>query len=332
MMERYSIFVVDEDTENRKIIKIALEKDYDVIVAANFDEAEIILKNRKFQVIITDQMVCGMTGLDILKRANQYNPDAVKIILASYADAEMLLNVINSSNVFRYILKPWEPYELRITVKNAIEKYVMAEENKSLVGRLKESYSKTMLMLANALEARDKFAQGHSERVGYASVCIAKRFNIPQTELDLLYSACLLHDIGKIGVPEEIYRKPGKLDEDDLIYIKAHTNIGERILSPIPDFKNMIPIVKHHHERVDGKGYPSGLAGDKIPFLARVVAVHDTFDAITSDRPYRKGKTFEEAIQIITEEKGAQLDAQIVDVFVSMLETKQISSLWELDL
>lgn len=330
-MEKYSILVVDEEIENGKIIKNVLEKEYNVVVAADFNEAENLLKGQTFQVILTDQMVRKVSGLDFFNKTSEINPEAVKIILASYADAEMLLNVINSNNVFRYILKPWEPYELRVTIKNAVEKYVMAKENKSLVEKLKENYSKTVLMLANALEARDKFAQGHSERVAYASVCIAKRFNIAQAEIDRLYSACMLHDIGRIGVPEEIYRKPGKLDEDDLIYIKAHTTIAERILSPVPDFKEMIPIIKHHHERVDGKGYPDGLKGEEIPFLARIVAVADTFDAITSDRPYRSGKPFEEAIRMIEDSKGTQLDSKIVDVFLSMLKEKSISSLWELE-
>ncbi|MGE5329954.1 MAG: HD domain-containing phosphohydrolase [Deltaproteobacteria bacterium] len=330
-MQRHAVLVIDEDMENRRLIKAALEKEYDVFVAADFAEVEATLKKQRFQVIITDQTVCGMPGLDILKKTGQYSPNAVKIILARYADAEMLLNVINNSDVFRYILKPWEPYELKVTVKNAIEKYVMTEENRNLVEKLKENYSKTVLMLANALEARDKFAQGHSERVAYASVCIAKKFDTPQYQREMLYSACLLHDIGKIGVPEEIYRKPGKLDEDDLIYIKAHTTIAERILAPIPDFKEMIPIIRYHHERVDGKGYPDGLKGEEIPFLARIVTVADTFDAITSDRSYRSGKSFEEAIKIIEESKGTQLDAQIVDVFVSLLKTKNISSLWELE-
>ncbi|MGE5472770.1 MAG: HD domain-containing phosphohydrolase [Ignavibacteriales bacterium] len=330
-MQRHLIVVIDEDYENRKLIKEVLEKDYEVALAASYGEAEEILKKQRAQVIITDQMVSGMTGLDILNRTRNYSPNAVKIILARYADAEMLLNVINNSNVFRYILKPWEPYELKVTVKNAIEKYVMTEENRTLIEKLKENYSKTVLMLANALEARDKFSQGHSERVAYASICIAKRFNTPQYQLEMLYSACLLHDIGKIGVPEEIYRKPGKLDDDDMIYIKAHTTIAERILAPIPAFKEMIPIIRHHHERVDGKGYPDGLEGDKIPFLARIVTVADTFDAITSDRPYRSGKTFEEAMKIIEEEKGKQLDAQIADIFLSMLNAKKITSLWELE-
>jgi len=330
-MQRYSVFVVDEDMENRRLIKTVLEKEYEVAVAGDIAEAEEILKKQRFQIIIVDQMVCGIPGLDILKKVNHYSPNTVNIILAMYADAEMLLNVINNSNVFRYILKPWEPYELKVTVKNAIEKYIMTEENRSLVEKLKENYSKTVLMLANALEARDKFAQGHSERVAYASVCIAKRFDTPQYQLEMLYSACLLHDIGKIGVPEEIYRKPGKLDEDDLIYIKAHTTIAERILSPIPDFKEMIPIIRYHHERVDGKGYPDGIKGDQIPLLAKIIAVADTFDAITSERSYRSGKSFEEATKIIEEIKGTQLDEKIVDVFITMLKAKDISSLWELE-
>lgn len=330
-MEKYSILAVDEEIENLQLIKRILEKDYNVIISGDANQALEIMEKEEIHLIITDQKIKGVSGLEFLKRSSEINQDSVKIILTSYADTDLLLNTINNSRVFRYILKPWDPAELKIAVKNALETYILTIENKQLVERLKENYSKTLIMLANALEARDSFVQGHSERVAYTSSCIARRLNVSPKDIDLLYSACLLHDIGKIGVPESVLKKTGALDEDDLMYIKAHTAIGERILSPIPDFAEMIPLIRYHHERIDGKGYPDGLMGDDIPLLARIMAVADTFDAITSDRPYRPGKSFDVAIKILEENKGTQLDSQVVDVFIGMLKEKEITSIWELE-
>lgn len=331
-MGQKAILVADEDVESLKLIKNTLGTEINVLTASDIVQAKEIMIKEQVQVIVANQAFDGMSGIEFFKKTNELNPDAVRIVLANYADAESLLDIINESNVFRYILKPWDPYELRLTINNAFEKFEMAEENRKLVERLKENYSKTVMMLANALEARDSFAQGHSERVGYSSVCIAKKMGFDQNDTDMLYSACLLHDIGKIGVPEGIFKKQEKLDEEDMMYIKSHTTIGERILSPIPAFGSMIPIIRHHHERFDGKGYPDGLKGTEIPIFARIVAVADTFDAITSDRPYRKGLTYEEGIRILEEEeKGRHLDPQIVDLFVSMLKERNITSIWELE-
>ncbi len=330
-MEKYNILAVDEELENLQLIKRILDKDYNVIISDDANQALGIMGREEIHLIITDQKIKGVSGLEFLKRSGEINQNAVKIILTSYADTDLLLNTINSSRVFRYILKPWDPAELKIAVKNALETYILTIENKQLIERLKENYSKTLIMLANALEARDTYVQGHSERVAYTSACIARRLNVSQSDIDLLYSACLLHDIGKIGVPESVLKKTEALDEDDFMYIKAHTAIGERILSPIPDFAEMIPLIRYHHERIDGKGYPDGLQGDDIPLLARIMAVADTFDAITSDRPYRPGKSFDVAIKILEESKGSQLDSHVADVFIGMLKEKEITSIWELE-
>ena len=330
-MENYNILAVDEEKDELQLIKSTLKNDYNVIVADDVNEALKIIRKEEIHLIITDQKIRGVSGLEFLQKSSEISADTVKIILTSYTDTDLLLNTINNSRVYRYILKPWNPKELKIVVKNALETYSLQVENKQLLERVKENYSKTLIMLANALEARDTFVQGHSERVAYSSKCIAQKMNISDKDIELLYSACLLHDIGKIGVPESVLRKTDKLDEEDLMYIKAHTSIGVRILSPIPDFADMLPLIRYHHERIDGNGYPDGLKGDEIPLLAKIVAVTDTFDAIISDRPYRKGKSFEVAMKIIEEAKGTQLDSEIVEIFLGMLKAKSITNVWELE-
>ncbi len=330
-MEKFNVLAVDEEYDNLLLIKKTLGNDYNVITADDANEALKIMEKTQIDLIITDQRIKGMSGLEFLRKSSEIYLDAVKIILTSYADTDLLLNTINNSRVYRYILKPWDPAELKVAVRNAIETYRLTIENKQLLERLKENYSKTMIMLATALEARDSFLQGHSERVAYASTCIARRLNVPQKDIDLLYSACLLHDIGRIGVPENVLKKPSTLDEEDIMYVEAHTTLGERILSPIPDFVEMIPLIKYHHERADGKGYPDGLVGEEIPLLARIIAVADTFDAIISDRPHRAGRSIEEALKILEGAKGTQLDGKIVDIFIEMAREKSITTVWELE-
>lgn len=331
-MKKYNVLVIAEEQESLQKIKSILEDEYNVTTCDSTSRAIEIQKTNNIHLIVTDSKTNELFLLNFLDKNKGINHDlGAMIALTSNPDTKSLLNIVNSSKLFRYMLKPWNPSDLMVTAKNIMDTYALTIENKNLVERLKENFSMTIIMLANAMEARDPFTQGHSERVAYASKCIAKRMNASSKDLDMLYSAGLLHDIGKIGVPGSVFNKSDRLDEEEMMYIKAHTSIAARILSPVPDFAEMIPFIKAHHERVDGKGYPDGLKGDEIPLFARIMAVADTFDAITSDRPYRPGKSFDIAIKILEEVKGSQLDAIIVDLFINMLKEKEITSVWELE-
>lgn len=331
-MQKHNVLIIAEEQESLQKIKAALEEEYNVITCDNIDKAIEIQKNNDIELIITDLKTNEISALNHIAQNRGANQDfGAMIALTDNPDKKSLLNIVNTSKLFRYILKPWNAADLKVTVKNVIDTYALIVENKHLLERLKENFSMTILMLANAMEARDPFTQGHSERVAYVSKCIARRMNFPEKDLDMLYSACFLHDIGKIGVPGSVFNKPDRLDEEEMMYIKAHTSIATRILSPVPDFAEMIPYIRSHHERMDGKGYPDGLKGEEIPLFSRIMAVADTFDAITSDRPYRTGKSFDVAMKILEEVKGSQLDPQIVDVFLKMLREKEITSIWELE-
>ncbi len=173
--------------------------------------------------------------------------------------------------------------------------------------------------LARAIDANSPWTAGHSERVTLIATALGERIGLDAANLDILRRGGLLHDIGKIGVPVEILNKPGSLTEAEFEAVKAHVTVGHRILEPVAAYRDLIPIVRHHHERVDGQGYPDGLAGDDIALHARVVAVADTFDALTSDRPYRDGLPVKTAIEVIKNAAGTQLDAWLVEQFLGML-------------
>ncbi|MDP4085522.1 MAG: HD-GYP domain-containing protein [Bacillota bacterium] len=180
-----------------------------------------------------------------------------------------------------------------------------------------------LTVLSTALDARDPYTSGHSVRVADFSHKIGVEMGLPMSEVDLLFKTALLHDIGKIGVPDRVLLKDGKLTDEEFAYIKAHPEIGEKILkqvNPESEIKNLLPGVRSHHERIDGKGYPDRLNGDEIPLFGRIIAVADSYDAMTSDRPYRKGMPHSKAVAILLDGSGTQWDSEIVIAFIQCLE------------
>lgn len=213
-------------------------------------------------------------------------------------------------------------------VRNAsqtlVRQYVDLERLTESLGHslkdLERSYLGTVEALRVAVEVKDKYTAGHSQRVAEYAVQIGRLVGLSEGELKSLEEAALFHDIGKIGIPEEILNKPGGLTDDEYQTVKAHPQRGEEILKPIPFMEDRISLVRHHHERYDGSGYPDGLRGEEIPLGARILFVADTFDALTSSRAYRPAYSQKEAISILLQSKGTQLDTRLVDLFVSWLQ------------
>jgi response regulator RpfG family c-di-GMP phosphodiesterase len=195
----------------------------------------------------------------------------------------------------------------------------IAIHNSTLIRDLENGYLDALAALANALEARDVETRGHTERLSTNSVLIAKQLVLATDEIESARVGALLHDIGKIGIPDNILRKPGKLTAEEFALIKQHPLIGDRILAPIPQLQRARGVVLGHHERFDGSGYPYGLAGDDIPIAARIVAVADTFDAVTETRPYHAGESVVQALEVLQENKGKLFDPKVVDAFFEVL-------------
>jgi len=225
------------------------------------------------------------------------------------------------SGAATYIVKPFNVDQLIIMVEKLLSDHfqLILKDRERL-----ETESQAMLAsissLVQALEARDQYTRGHSEDVSKICIELAKRMNVAQDELEDIAIAARLHDIGKIGVRDDVLLKPGKLTDSEFAMIKRHPVVGAKILEPIPRLEKVIPIVLSHHERFDGKGYPEGLKGKNIPFWARVTAVADTFDALTSNRPYRDSLPREKALQIIADVRGTQLCPESVDLFLGWIQ------------
>ena len=186
--------------------------------------------------------------------------------------------------------------------------------------KLEQAYLDMVETLRYTVEAKDTYTRGHSDRVSEYSVLLGQKVGLPEEQLKLLKIGGLFHDIGKIGIPDSILLKPDKLTDEEYSEIKNHPSIGAHILGSAAAFKEMIPIVKHHHEKFDGRGYPSGLKGEEIPYLARIAAIADTFDAMTSRRSYRNALDLQIVIDEIERCKGTQFDPQLADVFLDILK------------
>ncbi len=193
-----------------------------------------------------------------------------------------------------------------------------AVENSQLLRQLEKNYFSTVEALAAAIEVKDPYTRGHSKRVTQFAIALAERFGVSGSEMRTLQYGAALHDIGKIGISGKILNKPGKLSDKEFEVIKEHPIIGERIISRVDFLESARSIVRNHHERFDGTGYPDGLRDEEIPFLARIVSVVDFFDALTSDRPYRKAYSFEQALLLIREGIGREFDPMIAKEFLAM--------------
>ncbi len=195
-----------------------------------------------------------------------------------------------------------------------------AEDVRGLYQQLQRGIYQSLLGLANALEAKDVYTRGHSERVGAASRRLATVLGLAPAEVETVARAGLLHDIGKIGIPESVLRKPGPLTTEEWALMRRHPVIGAQIVAPFEFFTAGAVVIRHHHERLDGSGYPEGLAGTAIPLGARIVAVADVYDALTSDRPYRPAMSVTDALAHLEAEAARSLDQEIVGAFVGLAQ------------
>ena len=205
--------------------------------------------------------------------------------------------------------------------KTLINQAATAIANAKSHANLQDMFMSTVSAMGSAIDAKSPWTRGHSERMTDHAVNIGKKLGLDANSLNNLRLGCLLHDIGKIGTYESILNKPGRLTDEEMDLMKQHPSRGEEILKPIRQFKEILPIVRHYHERFDGKGYPDGLIGENIPLLARIAAIADTYDAMTADRPYRKGCNIKEAIDEIKRHAGTQFDPNISKIFIHLLES-----------
>lgn len=316
------ILVVDDSLKIRQILSQALaEEGFQVITAENGKQALLRVQDLRPDLILSDIDMPVMNGVDLCKKLHT-DPAlaAIPFVMMSPNCDRAIMRRMLQWGAASYLIKPFNLEQVLITVEKLLSDHflILLKERERLDSERKMMLA-SITSLIVALEARDQYTRGHSEAVAGLVARMAAHMNADHDEIESLGIAGRLHDLGKIGVPDTILLKAGRLDAKEFAIIKEHPIIGASILGSIPSIKPLIPVILHHHERFDGKGYPSGLKGEKILLWARMTAVADTFHALISDRPYRKGMSQNEAMNIIEEVRGTQLCPDCVDNFKSLM-------------
>jgi putative nucleotidyltransferase with HDIG domain len=329
MPEPVHILVVDDEQAIRDVLSEGLsDSGYHCETAADGTEALQKVQGNGFQLVVSDIDMPQMDGVQLVQEIKKIRPEIEIIMLTGVVDVDVAVQAIRLGAA-DYLTKPFNLAEVRITVERALEKQRLLRENreyqKNLEAKVQErtaelsrSYQTTLEALATALDTRDSETLGHSLRVAAYTVAVARRMGIDEPELTDMYRGALLHDVGKIGIPDAILRKPARLTPEEWVEMRKHPEIGDRILQGIGFLEGARPIVLSHQERFDGSGYPRGLKGAAIPLGARIFSVVDTLDAMTSDRPYRKALSYESARAEIVKYSGSQFDPEVVRVFLAI--------------
>jgi putative nucleotidyltransferase with HDIG domain len=354
-MRNHAVLFVDDEVNILKAVKRLLRNEpWEVQCASRPQEALELLDTQTVQVVVSDQRMPEMSGVDLLAAVRERHPDVVRMMLTGYTEMNVAVEAINRGEIFRLITKPWNDEELKATLRQAFDHFDLKEEIKRLNqvtreqnfklqdmnrnleykvrdrtkqlaekhAELRTAYIQTIRALAEAVDAKDAYTRGHSERVGVYASKIAREVGLPRELIERVYIAGLLHDVGKIGIRDYVITKPDRLTAEEYEEIKRHPEIGAKILEPVSFLSDVVDCVRHHHEWYDGsdKGYPDRLRGDGIPLPSRIILVADTVEAMTSDRPYRKGLALESVVRELHKYSGTQFDPTCAEACLRLLE------------
>lgn len=305
--------------------------------AADGAAALILLQQSHFAVMLCDVRMPGMDGIELLPHVHECDPDLPVIMLTAFASLQMAI-AATRAGAYDYITKPFQLDEVELAVRRALETAKLRAENRRYVVHLEELVEErtahlrrigmgVVTALALTLEAKDEWTHDHSRRVANLAAALGAQAGLPHAEVETLRLAGLLHDIGKIGVREAVLHKPEALTAEEMRHIRQHPELGAHILAPLDDLKLITPMVRHHHERWDGAGYPNGLAADDIPVGARILGVADAYTAMREDRPYRAGQTREYALRELRLGARRQFDLHVVAALLALDERHRLEAL-----
>jgi putative nucleotidyltransferase with HDIG domain len=345
-MSSRTILIVDDEKFIVKSLQRSLaDEGYNVLTAANGIDGLKIMEEDDISLVISDYRMPMMDGIEFLQRVKDSWQETIRILLTAYGDVSVAVQAINQGEVYRFISKPWSTEDLHTVISSAIALYDLIQENKRLTELTKQqneqlrywnqnlerkvteqtnltrsTFLSSIESLVNALEAKDKYTEGHSIRVARIATAVAEALSVEHEEVERARLAGLLHDIGKIGIKESVLQKPGKLTADEMDHVRTHPVISEHILKPIIEDKEIIRIIRHHHEHYDGNGYPDKIKGDEIPIAGRILSVVDAFDALTTVRPYVAARPKDIAIAEIKRCSGTQFDPTVVNALLEVIE------------
>ncbi|MGA3263528.1 MAG: HD domain-containing phosphohydrolase [Terracidiphilus sp.] len=325
------ILVVDDEAHVRSMIGSSLERQgYDVQLASSGNEALEMLEQNAFDLVLADIVMQDGNGIALLDRVHGQQPQLPVVMVSAVHDIGVAIDAMRRG-AYDYLLKPFEREHLVNTVQRALEHRQVLQDNhnyqqnleqvvrartemlRQAMENLEHSYDITLEALGDALDLKDSETEGHSKRVTAYTIALARAMGISPAEIRVIARGAFLHDIGKMAIPDEILRKPGKLSPEEQEVMREHSTRGYHMLRKIPFLSGAAEIVFSHQEHYDGSGYPSGLRGNEIPIGARIFAVADALDAITSDRPYRQAGSFDAAREELLRCSGTQFDPAVVE-------------------
>ena len=326
--KNYKILAVDDEEGIIDSLSIILKRSgYHFRGVTNPVEAIELIKNEHFDLLLLDFLMAPYHGDQVVEEIRKFNKELYILLLTGHKDLAPPLETIKKLDIQGYCEKSNKFDQLILLIESGIKSIKQMNEIKRINEELSEAkeqlekaYLESIETLRYTVEAKDPYTKGHSDRVAEFSVLIGEKIGLSEEELKTLRIGGLFHDIGKIGIPDSILLKQSKLTDDEYSEIKHHPQIGTHILSNATIFADIIPVVKYHHERFDCRGYPENLAGENIPLLARITAIADSFDAMSSRRTYRNSLDMETIIDQIVQNKGTQFDPKLADIFLDIIK------------
>ena len=343
--QKMHVLYVEDDEDIRLMVEKYLEKFFmSVTSAENGKEGLQIYKSQEFDMVLSDISMPEMNGLEMISEIRKLNTNQEIIIVSAYSQTQYFIESIKIG-VSGYIMKPIDFQQMNETLyrsaikinaikdledykqnlihkveERTVELHKSMDSQHQLQNERVDNYEKTIFSFIEMVERRDSYTAGHSQRVAHYSKLIAKAMGYGSTTCEKLYQACMLHDIGKVATPDSVLLKPGQLTDLEYKLIQEHVKTSFNLLDNIPMYKELAEIVRFHHERYDGKGYPNGISGDAIPALARIMILADAFDAMTTNRIYKARKDVTEALDEIEKLRKIQFHPEVVDVAIKVLK------------
>jgi len=360
----FSILLVDDESNILKSLMRLFKKDgYKICTAENGEEALALCQNKKFDLVVSDVRMPGMGGVELLEKIKEISPDTIRILLTGFAEISSIIDAVNRSNIYRYVAKPWDDVDFRLTVKGALKQKFLENEHVRLVAltkkqneelkllnddleekvkhrtkkisnmmtelesantSLRKSYLSIVKSFSSLIDSRSSLLEGHSRRVAELARNIAKKMSFTDKEIQDIFLAGLLHDIGKVGLSDNIINKPDSmLSKAEQDKAKFHAFWGEALLMGIEPLNNVSRFIRYHHEKYDGTGYPDQLKSTDIPIESRILSVANDFDALKIGTMSTRKYTKEEALKFIVSHKDDHYDPEIVKVLVAIHKQKE---------
>lgn len=320
---KYKLLIVDDELPNLRLLERLFSRDFHCLTASSGADAIRLLEQHDVAILISDQRMPNMTGIELLKQTAKLRPHMVRILLTGYTDVEALVEAINCGLVYMYISKPWNNDELKLKVGRACEhyesnrkSYALASANERLLARIKEIRLRIVTALTEMLRTRDEYAYNHALRIRHYAIAIAQKMGLGEEDLEDLAAAAQLHDLGHIDFATNSLSRARRSDQTTIA--RAQSECEARLLAEIPELRKLSDIVRFHRENFDGTGFPAGLLSDQIPLTCRILRVADEYDQMIQPKAQTATMTHDEAMGFLMQRSGKQFDPNVIEVMAQL--------------